>query len=126
MSTDQKFYGAATVYHEARSEPVFGQVCVAHVILNRALIRHLSIKEVIYQPKQFSCYNENKYLPIDNYKSMVRAEKAFQRAIDERLYGYNLYGADHYHATYMDPYPSWSKDMKVVAQVGLHIFYKGE
>jgi len=125
---NQKFYGAATIYHEAANQPVFGQVCVAHVILNRCLIRNMSVKEVVYEPAQFSCYNKNKNPPIDDYKSMVRAEKAFQRAIDERLYGYNYFDADHYHADYMDPFPEWSEhpEMIRVSHVFSHIFYRWE
>lgn len=121
---DQKFYGAATICHEAANQPEFGQIGVGHVILNRAILRNLTIKGVVYQKKQFSCYNSNKQPPIEDYEAFIIAQMAFQKAIDERLYGYNFFGADHYHATYMDPYPSWITDMEVVAQIGQHIFYK--
>ena len=121
----EEFYCANTVYHEGRGEPLYGQAGIAHVILNRAIIRKLTIKEVVFEPWQFSCYNNNKRPSITNYDAFITAMKMTQRAIDERLYGFNFYGADHYHATYMNPYPSWIHSMTKVAEVGQHIFYKG-
>jgi len=48
-----------TVYGEARGESIEGQVAVMNVIINRAHNRHLSIKEICFQPLQFSCWNAN-------------------------------------------------------------------
>lgn len=118
----QRFYGSVTVYHEARGEPLYGQAGVAHVILNRAILRGLTIKEVVYQYKQFSCYNANKQPSITNYEALFTAENMFDRAIEERLYGFDFFGADHYHATYISQ-PSWARGMKSIVQVGHHIFY---
>ena len=32
-------------------------------------------------------------------------------------------GATHYHANWMETYPSWSKKKKVMASIDRHIFY---
>ncbi len=95
MSSSQKFYLAATVYHEARGEPIEGQIAVAHVIMNRALKRGLTVQEVVLQRKQFSCYNHGKP-PIKDYHAFVIAMEAVERCLDERLHGKNLHGATNY------------------------------
>jgi len=119
----QEILCAITVYHEARGEPLYGQCAVAHIILNRAIIRELSVEKIIYQPYQFSCYNNNKRPPITNYNAFITAQKMVQRAITERLYGFDFYGADHYHATYIKT-PSWAKSMTCVGGAGQHLFYR--
>ncbi len=128
MSSSQKFYLAATVYHEARSEPIEGQIAVAHVILNRALKRGLSVQEVVFQRKQFSCYNHGKP-PIKDYHSFIAAMEAVERCMEERLHGKNLFGATHYMNERVvkkryGKLPSWSDTMKKVGVIGRHTFYK--
>jgi len=125
----QEFYAAATVYHEARGESIDGQIACAHVIFNRALARHLSVKEVVYQPEQFSCYNEDKEPSITNYKAFVIAQEAVNRARDERLRGLSFSGADHYLNPYLvietqGKLPEWVEGMERVAIIGRHHFYR--
>lgn len=127
MSSSQKFYLAATVYHEARGEPIEGQIAVAHVILNRALKRGLTVQEVVFQRKQFSCYNKEKP-PIKDYHSFVIAMETVERCLDERLRGKNLYEATHYMNELlvlkrMGKLPRWVNQMKTVAVIGKHTFY---
>ena len=43
-------YLTLNVYHEARSEDQFAQTAVAHVTMNRAVERKLTIKQVVLQP----------------------------------------------------------------------------
>lgn len=128
LETGQIFYGSATIYHEAKDEPSLGRVCASHVILNRSVIRKLSIKGVVYEPWQFSCYNKRKNPPISSYVKFIQCQKSFEKAFSQRLLGYTYFGADHYHADYMDPYPDWSfhPDMKLIGQVGVHVFYRWE
>ncbi|WP_419584734.1 cell wall hydrolase, partial [Thiolapillus sp.] len=47
---------AQNIYHEARGEPVAGQVAVAYVVLNRVArqIRGTDVCEVVWAPHQFS------------------------------------------------------------------------
>src|SRR5262245_17380118 len=49
---------AATVYGEARGEPVEGQIAVAQVINLRSAKRDITFQQVCLAPKQFSCWNE--------------------------------------------------------------------
>lgn len=55
---DQKelFCLSQVVYHEARGEPILGQVAVAHVVLNRVKspLFPKTICKVVHQPGQFS------------------------------------------------------------------------
>ncbi len=46
-----------TVYLEAQGESSEGRIMVAHSILNRTDDRNMTIKEVVLQPKQYSCFN---------------------------------------------------------------------
>lgn len=50
------------IYKEARSEPLLGQQLVAKVILNRVKDHSFpdSICKVVFQPKQFSWYNQGR------------------------------------------------------------------
>jgi len=123
MGADQ-FYCAATTYHEGRGEPLYGQEGIVHVILNRVIIRKLTVKGVVYEPYQFSCYNANKNPAITNYNAFIIADEIVDKVYTDRVMGFTFYGADHYHATYMDPYPSWAPTMTRVAIVGQHIFYR--
>ena len=121
---DSIFWLAMNLYHEARGESVAGQVAVSHVVLNRAQKRGKSLKEIILQPYQFSWANSGARPKVGDYEALLQCFESAALALNERLEGKNFKGADHYHATYMDPYPSWAKDMKVIATVGNHIFYK--
>lgn len=126
--SSQKFYLAATVYHEARGEPMEGQIAVAHVILNRALKRGLTVQEVVFKSRQFSCYNKGK-LPIKDYHAFVIAMEVVERCLEERLHGKNLHGATYYmnEKLVLKLYgrlPSWHDVVKKVAVIGQHTFYK--
>lgn len=118
----QEVHAAITIYHEARGESMQGQIAVCHVILNRCLIRAQSIKEVVFAPKQFSCFNDG-HPPIDDYAALLKAQEAVDRCLAERLEGKNLHGSDHYFATYIAP-PSWSKEMALVTTIGKHVFFR--
>lgn len=59
-----------TVYLEAQGEGVKGQKDVAKVILTRAHERNMTIKEVVLEDRQFSCwdtYNMTGDLPTISY-----------------------------------------------------------
>ena len=107
------------VYHEARSEPQIGQVAVAHVTLNRAMARNLSVKDVVQQPYQFSwTFQKKSYVPDDPqafFKCMHSVYLALQS------YDFTS-GATYYHLD--DINPLWASDMKYVNQFGSHKFYK--
>ena len=71
----EPFYAAMNIYHEARGEPVKGQIAVGTVTMNRANWDVKEICPVVYAPKQFSgrlCTN----IPIAIRRSMTKAGSA--------------------------------------------------
>jgi spore germination cell wall hydrolase CwlJ-like protein len=118
----QKTYIAITVYHEARGESIDGQIAVAQVILNRAEQKHQTPREIIFTPKQFSCFNEAQP-PIKDYAAFVIAMEAVERCMEHRIRGDTLYGANHYFNPKV-VLPFWASKMEKVASIGNHDFYR--
>jgi spore germination cell wall hydrolase CwlJ-like protein len=101
------------IYHEARSEPLAGQVAVAKVVLNRSTGTG-GICRTIYAKYQFSWTAKVK--PIKDYKAYYTAFQAANLAF------YTNFPATHYHAVSVRP--GWSKRLQKVAIIDNHIFYK--
>jgi spore germination cell wall hydrolase CwlJ-like protein len=105
------------LYHEARGEPLSGQIAVVHVVMNRAK-RNMSTPCVeVYRHKQFS-WTHYKMRPVD-VKQYLRLQRVVKQALRTRDI---TKGATHYHAAHIRPY--WSHKMKYVGQWGNHMFYK--
>ncbi len=123
---------ARTVYGEARGERSLQALqAIAHVILNRTRDKNnwpSSIKEVILQKEQFSCWNEKdpNFYKIQsvsfNNKDFLRCYKATLDAFFAKTD--LIHGANHYHAE--NVFPRWArqKNMIKVAQIQKHIFYR--
>jgi len=90
---DQTFYAALTTYLESGSEPFDGKVAVVHVIFNRCMFRRQSVQEVVFSSRQFEPFNNGKRPPINHYESFIDCQRAVQRAMDDRLRGFNFYDA---------------------------------
>lgn len=130
-----------TIWAEARSEPIEGEIAVGCVIRNRVLhpLRFgSSWKDVCLARWQFSCW-----IPQGgevNYRAlMARCEAAQQGralwprqalwiaegivsgAIEEDRVG----GATHYFGSYMAVPPHWSIGKTPVVVIGNHRFYAG-
>jgi len=122
--TDDIFWLAVNIYHEARGEPIEGQMAIGHVCYNRAAKRNKSIKEIVLQPYQFSWHNGNKFPVISEYNSLLQClDVAEDIALDRQEGKDPVKGADHYFADYIDP-PSWAQDMEKVCKIGKHTFYR--
>lgn len=110
---------AQAVYHEARGEPLEGQLAVANVIINRRDSDKWkdTICGVVYQPKQFSF---TLYKNKRNYddKSYQLASKVYNGEVND-----NTDGSLYFFATYIKK-PSWSKNMVKVKTIKNHHFYK--
>jgi len=107
------------VYHEGRSEPQIGQVAIAHVTLNRALEKHLPVKDVVRQPYQFSwTLQKQSYLP-DDPDAFIKCMRSVFIALQSPDF---TSGATHYHLESITP--DWTSDYTYVAQYGSHKFYK--
>jgi N-acetylmuramoyl-L-alanine amidase len=107
------------VYHEARSEPQIAQAAVALVTLNRANEKHLQIKEVVQQPRQFSwTYQKDSYLP-DDPKAFIKCMQSVYLALQNQDF---TQGATHFHLDSVEP--SWIAEYTFLDQYGSHKFYK--
>ena len=108
---------ALNSYHEARGEPVEGQVAVNLVVLNRVKRNGSSICKEVFRPSQFS-WTRNP--PKVKKKDVLLRLKHIARA-SLHIKDYTN-GATHYHAKYV--YPEWASHMVYVGQWGNHLFYK--
>ena len=106
------------IYHEARSEPQVGQIAVAHVTLNRAANRKISIKDVIQQPHQFSWIGKKSYIP-HNIPVFFQCMQSAYIALNTNDF---TAGATHYHLKNVDP--DWSSSLTYINQYGSHKFYR--
>lgn len=113
-------------YMEARGESFVGKVAVCHVVMNRVIIRGLSVQEVIFERSQFSWVGDGKVDVVNDLGALEECAKAAATCISERSAGNILFGADHY----FNPkklggrVPNWAKGMKPVAEIGDHHFYR--
>ncbi|MBD7913275.1 MULTISPECIES: cell wall hydrolase [Clostridium] len=111
---------AKLIYAESRGEPYEGKVAVASVVLNRVLSPKFpnTIKEVIYQPKAFSCVN-NGHIAAHPDKNCYAAVYDALRGSDptnEALYYYNPSISTC----------SWMQhtEKKDTKSIGHHLFFK--
>lgn len=117
---------AIAVYHEARGEPLDGQLAVAEVIMNRAASGRYPVSwcEVVKQPWQFSFVNPRtgRMPGVDKASASWAYAQAITRIavgnFADALPGDVLW----YHADYVAP--SWGRRLAKVDKIGAHIFYR--
>ena len=109
---------ALNIYHEARGEPVPGQIAVALVTLHRAKRRPDKICQVVYKPHQFS-WTLYKSLPI-------REHDAWHRSIALAKVAWKFTdftgGATHFHNDAVSP--RWANELTYLGKIGNHHFYR--
>ena len=124
-------YLALNIYHEARNEPLQGQIAVAEVTLNRVESSYYpdTVKGVVLQSgKTSGAFSWT----CDGKSDKPHEEKAWEKSIQIAETMYDAYmeearvtvvGKDalFYHATYVKPY--WLSDVSRIKKVGRHIFY---
>jgi N-acetylmuramoyl-L-alanine amidase len=138
----------ATVWGEARGQPVQGQQAVAHVVLNRAAARTPSgrpqwwggsIEEVITKPWQFSCWDDtdpNAPGCRDLRDRLLRGPQAALSASEAQAYAAALAvlngapdptgGATHYfNPKAVKRPPKWADGKEPDVIIGAHHFYRG-
>lgn len=125
---------ALNVYHEARGEPLMGQVAVALVTMNRAADDPSKVCSVVTERKQFSWTNglvvKINGMPLLKPAGMPTNEAAWNRALGVAqvvLSGWMIdvtHGANFYHATRVSP--NWRSAMGQTKVIGKHIFYRGK
>lgn len=108
---------ALNIYHEARGEPMIGQLAVAMVTLNRAKRNFRRVCEIVFKPHQFSWTNK---------ASVITEPKAFKlaQAIARNAFQLTDFtaGAIYYHRAGV--YPHWATTKIRVGRWGNHIFYQ--
>lgn len=112
---------AKNIYHEARGEPLHGQIAVAQVTLNRLNSGSFgsSICEVVYQPYQFS-WTLDKAKRVMDPKAWEASLLLAAAILDKRV-KLPDFGALYFHTKQVKP--KWRKTKQVLATIGNHIFY---
>ena len=110
------------LYHEARGEPLLGQLMVAKVIVNRMESRRWpsSMCNVITQDRQFSFYRKNNTPKPRDEVAWAKAQKLATDIINDP----NILPpstVNHYHTP--NVHPVWRKGLHRIARIGNHIFY---
>lgn len=124
----QDFYAekeclAMNIYHEARGEPIQGQIAVANVTMNRVAHDYFpdTVCEVVWQPHQFSWTS-------DGRSDATNDQEAYDIALNIAewvLAGEeedNTEGALFYHTHAVNP--SWNRQMELAMVIGVHRFYQ--
>jgi len=110
------------LYHEARGEPLQGQLMAARVIVNRMKSPRWpsSMCGVITQDRQFSFYRKNNTPKPRDEVAWAKAQKLATDIInDPDILPYST--VDHYHAVNVQPV--WRRQLYRVVRIGQHIFY---
>jgi N-acetylmuramoyl-L-alanine amidase len=125
---------ALNIYHEARGEPLVGQIAVAEVVLNRVESPRFPdticgvVKEGEYVGQtpvknrcQFSWWCDGK---SDKPKDSLKWEQSVNLAYTmiEHPHVDITEGALFYHAVYVNP--SWAKHYEKITTIDNHIFYR--
>lgn len=113
---------AMNIYHEARGEPIVGQIAVAQVTVNRTHHDYFpdTVCEVVWQDNQFSWTN-------DGRSDRIRDEEAYNVALNIAewvLMGREedpTNGALFYHADHVNPF--WTRSVDEETKIGDHVFY---
>lgn len=120
---------ATAIYHEARGEPVRGQIAVAQVVLNRVKSQYYpnSVCGVVFQNDhwrnrcQFSFACDGKSDSWRDRQSWATAIAISDMVADGSAYLTDVGQATHYHADYVNP--RWNRSMKKMSKIGRHIFF---
>jgi len=119
---------AEAVYYEARGEDARGQAAVAQVVLNR--VKHPAFPKtvcgVVFQGVgqhgcQFSFACDGSMHGRREASAWSRARRIAARALSGVALA-EVGSATHFHTTGVDP--AWGGQMRRVAQVGMHVFYR--
>ena len=134
---------AATLWAEARSEPIQGIVAVANVIRNRVQKPGWwgdNYSGVCLAPQQFSCWTpeggQRNYDRLLILMQLFAAKTAVTDPGMRECIGIahlvtgeylrdNTKGSTHYHVATMVPRPAWAQGLTPTYQIGSHTFYAG-
>lgn len=111
---------AKNIYHEARGEPIEGQIAVAQVTVNRVNSGEFqsNICKTVYANKQFSW--TEKPAKVKDRKAW-EASVIIATAVLTKSIHLPDFKALYFHTRQIRP--KWSRTKQVVAKIGNHIFY---
>lgn len=130
---------ATNIYHEAKNQPMAGQIAVAQVVMNRVkdnrypdnvcdvVKQGLTYKngKVVLGKCQFSWYCDGKKDDVDKKSEKWRNSLRYaSMVITNRITLDITEGATHYHATYVRP--AWARTKTKTVRINRHIFYRWE
>jgi N-acetylmuramoyl-L-alanine amidase len=112
---------ARNIYHEARGEPIKGQIAVAQVTVNRVESGEFqsSICKAVYANRQFS-WTLDKTKKIKDRKAW-EASVVIATAVLTKSVHLPDFRALYFHTKQVKP--RWNRTKRVVATIGNHIFY---
>ena len=130
---------ATNIYHEAKNQPMAGQIAVAQVVMNRVndsrypdnvcdvVKQGLTYKngKVVLGKCQFSWYCDGKKddvnMKSEKWRNSIRYASM---VLTNRITLDVTEGATHYHATYVRP--AWARTKTKTVRINRHIFYRWE
>lgn len=128
------------LYHEARGEPVMGQIAVGKTILNRvrSKVYPNTICGVVFQNAHktnkcqfsFACDGRSDKMTKQEIaqklhkisKALILSFRKKQRQTD--FFDQQAPYMTHYHR--YDVHPSWSNNLEILAHIGNHVFFRSE
>lgn len=112
---------ARNIYHEARGEPLEGQVAVAQVTVNRVESGGFqsSVCNAVYANRQFS-WTLDKSKKIKDRKAW-EASITVAKAVLTKSIHLPDFKALYFHTKQVKP--RWNRGKRIVAVIGNHIFY---
>ncbi len=122
--TDQMHCLAGAIYFESRGEPLYGQLAVAEVVINRSEDDRwpASYCGVVYQRAQFSFVRGGQMPRIRTSSEAWNRAKAVATIAHENLWQSEANEAVYFHAEYVNP--RWSRAKTRVTKIDTHIFYR--
>lgn len=108
------------IYKESSLEPLVGKQAVASVVLTRARLKSKSVCQVVFEKHQFSWTRKWKKNKQDTLHYLGMAKNILAQHKKKK---YNVLHATHFHSKKMKRKPKWTRNMKVVAKYGNHLFY---
>ena len=112
------------VYFEAENQPQPAREMVCHSILNRAVKRKLTYKEVVREKGQYSWYNKRVIPPVKNGLVFIECAQAVLKSYFNHSFGYNYGGVDHFFSDDIEE-PYWVPSMsEKLGKVGAFYYFR--
>jgi spore germination cell wall hydrolase CwlJ-like protein len=113
---------ASAMYHEARSEPVEGQIAIAEVVIARSKDQRWkgSLCRTIAMRRQFSFVRNGHTPKIPDPNAAAQMQRLAKDVVDGRVRS-RAKGSLFFHATYADP--AWRHHLTRRVRIQRHIFY---